>query len=126
MAAACLFLCGCVDPPPPPDEPEFTAVVVSGDARLPDWYQVKFVLRYLDGRVYEGECIWPDSYTPVLLQDSARAAERVKPGKTWTTIREIEGAGAGRFTPNGRDVMRHPNDVTESGNWRNGRYMGGL
>ncbi len=124
-AAVCFSLCGCAEPPPP-SEPEFTAIVVSGDTKLPDWYKVLFTLRHLDGRVYEGECIWPDSYTPVLLQDSAKASQSVKPGKTWTTIREIEGAGADKFIPNGRGVMRYPNGAVKSGSWRNGQYTGGL
>ena len=96
----------------------------TGDGGLPDWYRVRFVLNYPDGRKYEGECSWPDAYDDLIRLDLETSKGLVKPGKTMTSIREVEGSRVLDFPPNGRGTMTYPNGTTKTGLWRNGEYTG--
>ncbi len=124
--AAWILALGACSEPPPQDDARFEAVVATDRRDVPAWFLVRFELRYLDGRVYKGECRWPDSYTMNVLVGAKAAQAIVKPGKTFTSVRVIEGSPAEQFIPHGRGAMYSPNGKVQDGKWVDGKFTGKL
>jgi hypothetical protein len=127
-AALLAALFACSEPEPAPRDARFAAVVTSDGSAVPDWYRVRFKLLYDDGRVYEGECKWPETYTARILTGvkEAEAQGFPKPGRSVTSVREIEGSPASLFIPHGRGVMRFRDGKVQDGKWADGRFTGKL
>ena len=104
--------------------PRSLSAYVGKDEGIPEWFLIRFVLDYPDGRRYEGECTWPEDYYRKIQVDIAVSKDMVKPGKTVTSIREVSGPDAQAFTPHGKGTMYYPDGRRTTGMWHQGTFAG--
>ena len=117
FALVMLFVSGCAGT-------EKIARDSSGRLIVPDWYKVRFILYYPDGRKYVGDCAWPKDYDRILAFDIRTAEGLRKPGKVVRSVREVHGPRVHKFVPHGHGTMIYPDGTRKCGLWRRGRYVG--
>ena len=93
-------------------------------AQVPAWYIPVFKLAYPDGRVYEGECLWPESFDDGFRFDIKSRQAIGDAGRTVTAVYEVENERAFNFIPHGKGAMTRADGTRQEGYWKNGNYVG--
>lgn len=104
--------------------PSCSSTEEAGGLVVPDWYIVNFKVHYQDGRIYTGQCKWPDSFDAGLAFDIKSKADMVKEGRTIKTRYELTPPKSKHYVPHGMGTMSFPDGSQQEGFWKDGAFVG--